>query len=84
MRSSAEKRRHSRRTNPTRSEWRGRSLRPFATERRHETDAAAWQPCCGGSRSSSVLAAYGWPADIDREGLLARLLALNLARAEES
>jgi hypothetical protein len=29
-----------------------------------------------------VLAAYGWPADVDREELLARLLALNLARAE--
>jgi hypothetical protein len=31
---------------------------------------------------SAVLAAYGWPADIDRDELLARLLALNLARAE--
>jgi hypothetical protein len=30
---------------------------------------------------AAVLAAYGWPADIDREDLLARLLALNLARA---
>jgi hypothetical protein len=31
---------------------------------------------------AAVLAAYGWPADIDHEELLARLLALNLARAE--
>jgi hypothetical protein len=31
---------------------------------------------------TAVLAAYDWPADIDREDLLARLLALNLARAE--
>jgi hypothetical protein len=31
---------------------------------------------------AAVLAAYGWPADIDREELLGRLLALNLARAE--
>jgi len=31
---------------------------------------------------AAVLAAYGWPADIDRDDLLARLLALNLARAE--
>jgi len=31
---------------------------------------------------AAVLAAYGWPADIDREELLARLLALNLARAK--
>ena len=35
---------------------------------------------------AAVLAAYGWPADIDREELLAQLIALNLARAaaEES
>ena len=31
---------------------------------------------------AAVLAAYGWPADIDRDSLLARLLALNLARSE--
>jgi type II restriction/modification system DNA methylase subunit YeeA len=30
---------------------------------------------------AAVLAAYGWPADLDREDLLARLLVLNLARA---
>jgi len=33
---------------------------------------------------AAVLTAYGWPAEIDPEELLARLLALNLARAEES
>jgi hypothetical protein len=32
---------------------------------------------------AAVLAAYDWPADIDHEDLLARLLALNLARAGE-
>jgi hypothetical protein len=32
---------------------------------------------------AAVLAAYGWPAGIDREELLARLLALNLARADD-
>ena len=32
---------------------------------------------------AAVLAAYGWPADIDRDDLLARLLALNLARSGE-
>ena len=32
---------------------------------------------------AAVLAAYGWPADIEHEDLLARLLALNLARAGE-
>ena len=32
---------------------------------------------------AAVLGAYDWPADIDREDLLARLLALNLARAGE-
>jgi hypothetical protein len=31
---------------------------------------------------AAVLAAYGWPANLDSEDLLARLLALNLARAE--
>jgi alpha-L-fucosidase len=31
---------------------------------------------------AAVLAAYGWPTDIDREELLAQLLALNLARAK--
>ena len=30
---------------------------------------------------AAVLATYGWPADIEHEDLLARLLALNLARA---
>jgi len=33
---------------------------------------------------AAVLAAYGWPGDIDHEELLARLLALNLARAANS
>jgi len=28
-----------------------------------------------------VFAAYGWPADLSDEDILARLLALNLARA---
>ena len=31
----------------------------------------------------AVLAAYGWPSDLPDEELLARLLALNLARAED-
>ncbi len=30
---------------------------------------------------AAVLAAYGWPADLGDEEILARLLALNLARA---
>ena len=30
---------------------------------------------------AAVLRAYGWPADLDDEGILARLLALNEARA---
>jgi hypothetical protein len=33
---------------------------------------------------AAVLDAYGWPADIDHEELLARLRALNLARATSS
>jgi hypothetical protein len=31
---------------------------------------------------AAVLAAYGWPSDLPDEELLARLLALNLARAK--
>ena len=31
----------------------------------------------------AVLAAYGWPADLETNDLLGRLLALNLARAED-
>ena len=30
---------------------------------------------------AAVFAAYGWPADLTDEEILARLLALNLARA---
>ena len=30
---------------------------------------------------AAVFAAYGWPADLSDEEILARLLALNLARA---
>jgi SAM-dependent methyltransferase len=33
---------------------------------------------------AAVLAAYGWPADLDHEELLVRLLALNLSRVERS
>ncbi len=53
MRPNAEKRRHSRRTNPMRSEWPGRSLQPFAAERVRKTDGTDWQRWCGGPRSSS-------------------------------
>jgi hypothetical protein len=40
----------------------------------------AWLAQAHERLDAAVLAAYGWPADIDREDLLARLLALNLAR----
>jgi hypothetical protein len=33
---------------------------------------------------AAVLAAYGWPADLDSQELLTRMLALNLARAMSS
>lgn len=32
---------------------------------------------------TAVLAAYGWPADLDRDGLLTRLVSLNAQRAAE-
>jgi hypothetical protein len=41
-----------------------------------------WLQHAHAALDAAVLAAYGWPADIDREELLARLLELNLARAE--
>jgi hypothetical protein len=31
--------------------------------------------------AAAVFAAYGWPADLGDEGILAKLLALNLERA---
>ena len=33
------------------------------------------------SKTATVLAAYGWPADLSDDEILARLLALNLERA---
>ena len=36
-----------------RSEWPGRSLRPFAAERVHGTDGTGWQRWCGDPRSSN-------------------------------
>jgi hypothetical protein len=41
-----------------------------------------WLAQAHGRLDTAVLAAYGWPTDIAREDLLARLLALNLARTE--
>jgi len=35
------------------------------------------------AKTSTVLAAYGWPADLKDEQILERLLALNLERAAE-
>ena len=36
---------------------------------------------CHAKLDAAVAAAYGWPADLPEEDVLARLLALNLARA---
>jgi hypothetical protein len=33
---------------------------------------------------AAVLAAYGWPVDLTDDEILARLLAINLARAKEA
>ncbi len=41
----------------------------------------AWLAACHAKLDAAVAAAYGWPADLPEEDLLARLLALNLARA---
>jgi hypothetical protein len=41
----------------------------------------AWLAACHAKLDAAVAAAYGWPADLPEEDILARLLALNLARA---
>jgi hypothetical protein len=43
----------------------------------------AWLAQAHERLDAAVLASYGWPADLDGEELLARLLALNLARADD-
>ncbi len=47
-------------------------------------DRPAWLRNLHADLDHAVLAAYGWPDDIDDDDLLSRLLELNLARAEES
>ena len=42
----------------------------------------AWLRDIHARLDAAVLAAYGWPADITDDDLLARLLALNLERAK--
>ena len=41
----------------------------------------AWLDLAHRALDAAVLAAYGWPADLTDDEILARLLALNLARA---
>ena len=41
----------------------------------------AWLDLAHRALDAAVLAAYGWPADLSDDEILARLLALNLARA---
>ncbi len=43
----------------------------------------AWLDHAHRDLDAAVAAAYGWPADISDDEILARLLALNLARAGE-
>ena len=43
----------------------------------------AWLTLAHERLDAAVAAAYGWPADLSDDEILARLLALNLARAEE-
>jgi hypothetical protein len=46
-------------------------------------DRPAWLDLAHKKLDAAVAAAYGWPADLSDEQILERLLALNLARAEE-
>jgi hypothetical protein len=52
-----------------------RTLTNLYNARPNWLDEAHWQ------LDAAVLDAYGWPHDLDEEGILARLLALNLERA---
>jgi hypothetical protein len=47
------------------------------------TPAGAWLDHLHRALDEAVAAAYGWPADLPDEEVLARLLALNHARAAE-
>lgn len=46
------------------------------------TPEGAWLDALHADLDAAVAAAYGWPADITTEEALARLLALNAARAD--
>jgi hypothetical protein len=43
----------------------------------------AWLANAHAKLDASVAAAYGWPADLSEDEIIARLLALNLERAAE-
>jgi hypothetical protein len=43
----------------------------------------AWLDLAHKKLDAAVAAAYGWPADLSDDDILARLLELNLARAAE-
>jgi hypothetical protein len=70
------------------------SRSPSATERQRDATAEAarnldrlrtgWLAQAHERLDAAVLAAYGWPADLDSQELLTRMLALNLARAMSS
>ena len=47
-------------------------------------DRPAWLAAAHKRLDEAVFAAYGWPPDLTDDDLLARLLALNLARAGSS
>jgi hypothetical protein len=44
----------------------------------------AWLANAHAALDAAVFAAYGWPADLSDEEILARLLALNVERAGKS
>ena len=44
-------------------------------------ESPAWLKAAHAKLDAAVFAAYGWPADLTDDDLLARLLALNLSRA---
>jgi hypothetical protein len=61
---------------------RGRTLTALYNQR--GTPAGAWLDALHRALDEAVAAAYGWPANLSDDDVLARLLALNHARAESS
>ena len=64
---------------PKRRPW-AEGCNAFSVRSRHN-ERPAWLANAHKRLDEAVFAAYGWPADLSDDDLLAKLLALNLERA---